>query len=187
MGTTWPQPYGVVTRIFCAMELSSWLHANGLHSGFEEILRDELGVTEFSDLSFCEAEDLASISFPLSYEQFLAALEPAALELAQDLERVHAEYGSTGFIHVGQMYSNDEFLADESDHTLESCKQLCLDLGGGSFTFSWGSENDRGQATIFKGKANWASAGDADYQAYELDGGEFDEEEYSSDDMYEEY
>ena len=48
-------------------------------------------------------------------------------------------------------------------------------IGSGSFTFSWGSENDRGQATIFKGKANWASA-DNDYQAYELDDGEFDKE-----------
>lgn len=58
-------------------------------------------------------------------------------------------------------------------------------IGSGSFTFSWGSENDRGQATIFKGKANWASAGDSDYQAYELDdldwAGEFDEEEFEDD------
>ena len=49
-------------------------------------------------------------------KQFLAALaNPGADELSQDLERCRTQYGAR-FEHVGQIFSNDEFMADESNH-----------------------------------------------------------------------
>lgn len=111
------------------------------------------------------AKTLPNIHEPANLS--LASVAPASAQVAPVPSTPQPGSGSLAqFVHVGQFYSNDDYLYDDANkmktRSLANCAALCLrTFGCGAFTYAYKSV-----CTLFPPQPKWLGA-KADYQAYE--------------------